>query len=150
MQNGFPDAGGFEVLIAQIINIVNKIIGKDEIAGFLNHLFYNTGFNYTNVRTLFGTIYINTNEITYILYILFLSSTIYLIKLSAIYFKNVYLYMIYFFGCGLCFMGWFDAYVATLTVVEIPVLLLVLLLLCRMFASKGNVKPISTNATEKI
>ena len=147
MQNGFPDSGGFEMLIAQIINIVNKIIGKDEIAGFLNHLFYNTGFNYTNVRTLFGTIYINTNEVTYILYILFLSITIYLIKLSAIYLNNVYVYMVYFFGCGLFFMGWFDSYFATLTVVEIPILSFALLLLCKIFAPNAHVKINPKNAT---
>jgi hypothetical protein len=136
MENGFPDAGEFEMLIAQVINITNKIIGKDEIAGFLNSLFYNTGFNYTNVRTLFGTIFINTNEITFAIYVLFLSTTIYMVKICTIYFSNIYVYLLYFFGCGLFFMGWFDSYFATLSVVEIPVLLLVLMVMCKMCAPK--------------
>lgn len=150
MEYGFPDVGEFDKLIAQMINIVNKIIGKDEIAGFLNPLYYNTGFNYTNVRTLFGTIYINTNKISFALYVLFLSTMMYLTKLATIRFNNIFVYSIFFFGCGLLFMGWFDSYFACLAVVEIPVLCLVLLLLCEMCKPKLTIGQIQDNAVEKI
>ena len=52
MELGYPDAGDFEIVIAQVVNIANAISGSDELIKPLNPLYYHTGFNYTNVRTL--------------------------------------------------------------------------------------------------
>ena len=136
MERGCPDAGGLEMIIAQVINLGKVIVGDSEVINPLNRLFYHTGFNWTNVRTFFGTIFINTNYLTFFVYVLFLSSSIYLLKLATIRFNNVYVYVAYFFECGLLFMGWFDSYFASLSVIEIPILALVLLLIEKISAPK--------------
>ena len=139
MQRGYPDAGGFELLIAQILNIGKSIVGDKEMVSIINPFFYNTGFNLTNVRTLFGTIFINSNYLIFVIYVLFLSCSMYMLKLATIRFNNIFVYVCYFFECGLLFMGWFESYFATLAAVEIPVISLVLLALCRMCAPKTTI-----------
>ena len=137
MERGFPDAGEFDILIVQLINLANQITGSDEILSPLNPLFYNTGFNYTNVRSFFGTIYINTDKITFVVYILFLSTAIYLMKLATIRFNNIYVYTAYFLECGALFMGWFETYFALLPVIEIPIICLLLGLLSKVCEPKS-------------
>lgn len=136
MQMGFPDKGDFEMVIAQLVNIANALSGSDELVNPLNPFYYNTGFNLTNVRTFFGTVLINANYLTFAIFVLFVSSAIYLLKIATIKFNNIYVYTAYFFECGLLFMGWFDSYFASLSVIEIPILSLILLLLCKMCAPK--------------
>lgn len=139
MQKDFPDAGGFELLIAQFINIGRLFTGDSEMLSAINPLFYNTGVNLTNVRTMFGTIFINSSYLTFIVYILTLSSSIYLLKLATLRFNNIFLYAAYFLECGFLFMGWFDSYFYSLSSVEIPLLSLMLMLLCKIFAPKEHV-----------
>lgn len=136
MERGYPDAGEFEMVIAQVVNIGKMISGDENIVNPLNRLFYHTGFNWTNVRTLFGTVFINSSYLTFTVFVLFLSTSIYLLKLATIRFNNVYVYIAYFFECGLLFMGWFDSYFASLSVIEIPIIALVLLLIEKIIASK--------------
>lgn len=139
MQRGYPDAGEFELLIAQILNIGKSIVGDKKMVSIINPFFYNTGFNLTNVRTFFGTIFINSNYLIFVIYVLFLSSSMYMLKLATIRFNNIFVYVCYFFECGLLFMGWFESYFATLAAVEIPVMSLVLMALCRMCAPKTTI-----------
>lgn len=136
MELGYPDAGEFDMVIAQLVNIANALSGSDELVNPLNPFYYNTGFNLTNVRTFFGTVLINANYLTFAIFVLFVSSAIYLLKIATIKFNNIYVYTAYFFECGLLFMGWFDSYFASLSVIEIPILSLILLLLCKMCAPK--------------
>lgn len=123
MERGFPDAGNFEVIWSPIVNIINLIVGEEEIISPVNPLYYNTGLNLTNVRTFFGTLYIYTNFIEYVVYILLSSSLMYLLKLATIRWNNVYVYAAYFFECGLLAMGWFEFYYFHLVVFELPSIL---------------------------
>lgn len=145
MELNFPDAGDFDMLIVQFINIGNLLIGNDEMMTPINPLFYNTGVNWTNVRTFFGTIFLNTDYIVFVVYILFVSSVMYLLKLATIKYNNIYIYVIYFFECSLLFMGWFETYSALLTTIEIPALVLGLWLMDRMCKKKV----VSTNACQE-
>ena len=138
MELGYPDEGDFEIVIAQVVNIANAISGSDELIKPLNPLYYHTGFNYTNVRTFFGTVLINADYVTFAVFVLFVSSAIYLLKVATIRFNNIYVYTAYFFECGLLFMGWFDSYFASLSVIEIPILSLVLMLLCKICEPKQS------------
>lgn len=138
MELGYPDEGDFEIVIAQVVNIANAISGSDELIKPLNPLYYHTGFNYTNVRTFFGTVLINADYVTFAVFVLFVSSAMYLLKVATIRFNNIYVYTAYFFECGLLFMGWFDSYFASLSVIEIPILSLVLMLLCKICEPKQS------------
>ena len=127
----FPDRGEFEMLICPIVNIYNALVGNKEMLSPVNDIYYNTGLNLTNVRTFFGTIYIYTNWFGFVLYVFYLSTVMYLLKLATIRFNNIYVYVIYFFECGLLCMGWFEFYFFHLTVIEFPVLALLLMLLVK-------------------
>lgn len=138
MELGFPDAGEFDMVIAQLVNIAKALSGSDDLIVPLNPYYYNTGFNLTNVRTFFGTVLINADYVTFAVFVLFVSSAIYLLKVATIRFNNIYVYTAYFFECGLLFMGWFDSYFASLSVIEIPILSLVLMLLCKICEPKQS------------
>lgn len=125
MQNGFPDVGGFELLVSQVVNLFNVVTGNDDLIIPLNELYYNTGFNLTNVRSFFGTIYINTGYLSFALLVMFISTCMYLLKIATLKCGNLFMYTIYFFECGLLFMGWFDYYFASLTALELPCIILV-------------------------
>lgn len=131
LENNLPDAswGSFENIIAQIVNLIRSLTGTDELVYPVNPLFYNTGITLTNVRTIFGTLYINSNLVEFTLYILFLSTSVYLIKIAMLRYNNMYCYTIYFFYCALLFMGWFDFYFSGLIIYEFPIIVLLLYLL---------------------
>ena len=126
MQSNFPDAGIFETLWAPILNIANVVVGSDEMISPVNPYYYNSGINMTNVRTFFGTIHIYTTSLQFVVYILLSSTLMYFLKLATIKWKNIYVYVIYFFECGLLAMGWFEFYYFHLVVFELPVMVALL------------------------
>lgn len=136
MIRDFPDRNSFDILITPFINIWNQIIGKEEILSPVNPFYLNTGLDLTNVRTFFGTIYIYTTIPQFIFYVLFFSTLMYLLKLATIKFNNIYVYVIYFFECGLLCMGWFEFYFFHLAMIEVPILTLFLLLIDKIFTRK--------------
>jgi hypothetical protein len=129
MQAGFPDTGSFETLWAPIINIFNAAAGTGDLISPVNPYYYNSGINLTNVRTFFGTVYIYTDTLQFVVYILLSSTLMYFLKLATIKWKNIYVYVIYFFECGLLAMGWFEFYYFHLVVFELPVIVALLWLL---------------------
>lgn len=139
VKRGIPDDGGsFETIIAQFVNLSKAVMGDKELVSPVNPLYYNTGLTLTNVRTFFGTIYINTDLILFTLYVFSISTMMYGLKLLTIKYNNIFIYCIYFFYCSLLFMGWFDLYFSNLTIVEIPIILLLLLGVNTLFRKKEN------------
>ena len=136
MAHGFPDKGDFDILIAPFVNLFNQILGDKEILSPVNPLFFHTGISYTNVRTFFGTIYIYSGESGFVLYVLFASIMMYVLKLCTLVFNNVYIYVIYFFECGLLGMGWFEFYFFHLAMIEVPILTLFLMVLDKFFSMR--------------
>lgn len=128
---GFPDSGSFEMVLAPFINIGNQLIGSDELLSPVNPYYYNSGITLTNVRTLFGTLYIYSNFIQFAAYTLVLSSIMYGLRLVSLKCNSVYLYVVYFFECSLLFMGWFEFYFFHLAAIEIPIVTLLLMLAYR-------------------
>ena len=126
MQLGFPDSGEFEILWAPVINLINVITGSGELVSPINPYYFHSGINLTNVRTFFGTLFIYTNGWQFIWYILLSSTIMYILRLLALKWNNIYMYTIYFFECGLLAMGWFEFYYFHLIVFELPVIVLIL------------------------
>ena len=127
LERGLPDDGGsFEIIIAQLVNLVKTATGDKELVSPINSLFYFSGTSLTNVRTIFGTLYINTNLVSFTMYILILSTIIYTLKLLALKYASIYTYTVYFFYITLLFMGWFDLYFANLTIFESAIIILFL------------------------
>lgn len=132
MIRNYPDASYIDFTLAPFINIGNQITGTDEIISTINPVFHSTGQNMTNVRTFFGTLFIYKNGIQFTVYILFLSTLFYMIRICTIKFNNIYIYGLYFYGCSLLAMGWFDTYFSSLAAIEIPVIFLVLLVISHL------------------
>lgn len=129
VERGIPDDGGsFEMIIAQLVNLAKSATGDKELVSPINTLFFFSGRSLTNVRTIFGTLYINTTAVSFTLYTLILSTIIYSMKLLALKYANIYTYTVYFFYITLLFMGWFDLYFANLTIFESAVMLFFLFL----------------------
>lgn len=127
VQNGIPDDGGsFENIIAQLVNMAKALTGDKDLVYPVNPLYYNTGNTLTNVRTIFGTLYINCNWLTFAIYTMFLSTSMYLLRILMIRYNNIYVCTIYFFFCAMLFMGWFDFYFAGIIVLELPILVTIL------------------------
>lgn len=123
VQLGIPDDGGsFDNIIAQVVNLCKSFTGDKELVYPINPLYYNTGTTLTNVRTIFGTLYINSSWIVFAIYTLFLSTCMYLMKVLMTRRNNIYLSTIYFFFCAMLFMGWFDFYFSGIIVLEFPVI----------------------------
>lgn len=137
---GFPDSGSFEMVLAPFINIGNQLIGSDELLSPVNPYYYNSGITLTNVRTLFGTLYIYSNYAQFAVYTLVLSCIMYGLRLVSLKFNSVFLYVVYFFECSLLFMGWFEFYFFHLAAIEIPIVTLLLMLVYKVLQTPA-VKP---------
>lgn len=126
MEWGFPDRGSFDVIWTPFINIYNQLIGSGEVLSPVNPTFHFTGISLTNVRTVFGTLWIYTTPLQFTIYTLGLSSFCYLLKFLTTRFDNLFTNTIYYYFCALLAMGWFEFYFFHLDVIEIPVMLMLL------------------------
>ncbi len=129
MVAGFPDRGSFQILCSPFINIINVISGSDEIVSPINRLFYYTGINYTNTRSMFGTIAINSNALQFVGITLFISFYSYALKALSVRFNNIYVNVILFYQCALLSMGWFDYYFGQLDSIEVPAMTLMIMVI---------------------
>lgn len=146
MQLGFPDSGDFQTIWTPFINIVNQLNGSGEILSPVNPLFHFTGISLTNVRTLFGTLFIYTNYVQFCLYTMGLSAFCYFMKVVSMKFRNVYTDTVYFYFCGLLAMGWFEFYFFHLDVIEIPAMIVILHLADWIFLGRKFSDPLLETA----
>ena len=129
MQLGFPDRGAFDVIWTPFINIYNQIAGDGEVLSPVNPTFHFTGISLTNVRTVFGTLFIYTNYVQFALYTIGLSAMCYTLKMLTIMFDNLFTNTIFYYFCALLAMGWFEFYFFHLDIIEIPAMLIMLQLI---------------------
>ena len=137
MQMGFPDRGPFTVIWTPFINIINQITGNGEILSPVNPTFHFTGISLTNVRTIFGTLYIYTNHLQFCLYSFGLGFFSYFLKMMTLRYRNIYLNTVFYYFCALLAMGWFEFYFFHLDIIEIPVMVFILYLTDRILVNKN-------------
>ena len=138
MERGFPDRGSFDVIWTPFINLFNQITGRGEILSPVNPTFFFTGISLTNVRTVFGTLYIYTTPLQFALYTLGLSAFCYTLKIFSVRFNNLFTCTTYYYFCALLAMGWFEFYFFHLDIIEIPVMIILLHLMDWLFVKKGK------------
>lgn len=132
------DMGDFEILVAPFVNIYKTIVGDPNLISPVNPLYLHTGINMTNVRTFFGTMYIYCNSFQFIAYTLIVSTYFYSIKLLALHSGNVFIYTILCYYCGLLAMGWFEFYLFHLSILEVPIMILIFMAICKLENSITN------------
>lgn len=150
LQLGLPDnTGDFQNIIAQFVNLFKVATGDKELVYPVNPLYFNPGWALTNVRTIFGTLYINSNWIGFGIYVFVLSSLMYLMRTAMVRFNSIYLNTVYFFFCGMLFMGWFDFYFSGVIVIELPIMLLLLWLFEKvLYKSQEDTENENSNNTD--
>ncbi|RGN50785.1 MULTISPECIES: DUF6337 family protein [unclassified Bacteroides] len=125
---GFPDQRPIDYVLVPFFNIAYSFTGDDFVSP-INPLYLNPGWALTNVRTFFGTLFINTTILQAVIYLLVLSFISYGLNILSILSKNIMISTIYIFICSLLCMGWFEFYFFHLDIIEIPLILLVFLFL---------------------
>ncbi len=119
----------FEFLFQPVVNIFYKIIGESP-KGIISNLLVAIGNEYeTNVKTLFGSIYIYGGWFgglitSFIWGILTYSALVLTLRL-----KSISVFVLYLFILGACFFGWFDVYFNHIAFYEIPLLVIFLFVL---------------------
>ena len=130
IDQNIPDRNEFVHIIAPFHNIYSMLSGG-ELVSSVNPFYWNTGITNTNVRTFFGTLYIYSDTLQFITTTLVISTVIYLIKAIALSTRNIYVYTIHFYYCGLLAMGWFEFYFFHLAIIEGPIVILLLALIAK-------------------
>ena len=119
LELGILEKSNFDILIAHVMNIYNVVVGNEYVQS-INPYFIHNGVNGSNVRSFFGTIYINSNVLQYIIFVLSVSIIVYSLKLWALFSKSIYINIVYFFIGGMLIMGWFDYFFYNLAALEVP------------------------------
>jgi hypothetical protein len=105
----------FDLPVKNVIQkVMTNISGQSDI------------LNMTNVRTFFGTIYLNSGILISIIYVFLISAVIYYFYILSILRKNKWVILFSSFLLGALIMGWFDFYFNTLNFFELPVYILIL------------------------
>ncbi|MCR5395623.1 MAG: oligosaccharide repeat unit polymerase [Bacteroidales bacterium] len=123
LELGAADREDFKYLFSPFINIFNLIIGNSNMLNPIPSKFLNTGLDYTNTRTFFGTLYLHCDAIEFVICTLGYSAFSYVIMCYAKIKGDLYSYLVYFFYAGLFALGWFEFYMWHLYIIEVPVFL---------------------------
>ncbi len=119
MELGILEEPHFGYVVANVQNVFSVITG-DEIISANNEVFINNGLTASNVRTFFGTVYINTDALQFVMMILIYSSFSYAMMLWAQRSNSLFVNMVHFFYMAMLFMGWFDHYYFHILMFEFP------------------------------
>ena len=125
LQQGILETPNFDVLVANVLNLYHVVAGNEYVQA-INPFFIHNGVNGSNVRSFFGTVYINSNILQFVLLTLTVSFVIYFAKLWTIINKTIYVNVFYYFVGGLLIMGWFDYFLYTLPAIEVPAWVLII------------------------
>ena len=78
------------LVIACVINLLKAFTGGGDFVEIINPHFIHNGINGSNVRSFFGTLYVNTSIYEFILLVLFFSALMYVLKLWLMRSKSIY------------------------------------------------------------
>lgn len=145
IQRGILETGNPDMLFAPFFNIVHSITGEEYVSPINPvYLEINTvAALEDNVRTFFGTIYVNCSVGLFSLIVLFWSFFLYLIRILFLRTHSLYIAAIDAWMCALLCMGWFEYYFFHITTFEIPIFILLLMVLNKLAVGKtyGNDNP---------
>ena len=117
-----------EVLFAPFINLVRMFTGEAYVYP-INPNYLEISQNNAlqdNIRTYFGTIYVNCSLGLFSLIVLFWSFVYYLIRMYALRTHSIFILAVDAWTCALLCMGWFDYYFGLVTALEIPIYILLI------------------------
>lgn len=125
MKAGFLELPNPEYIFAPFLNIIYLFTGTELIAP-ISSVYHDSGLSGTNVLTFFGTLFIHLGILGSVLYVLFFSTFIYMLKWYIAVTKCVFFTAIYSWWCSMLFMGWFEFYFWNFSFIEIPIFYLII------------------------
>lgn len=128
LQMGILESPNIDVLLTNVMNIYHAIAGSEYVSA-INPFFIHNGVNQSNVRAFFGTIYINTNALQFVVMVILVSAIHYMVKLWAVKSRSLFVNIVYFFYSGMLIMGWFEIYFYHLQFLEVPMWVFIMYLL---------------------
>lgn len=142
LRRGILETADPDRLFAPFINLVHSITGEAYITPINPHyLQINTETTLDdNVRTYFGTIFVNCSLGLFSLIVLFWGFVVYFIRILTLRTQSVFVAAIDAWFCALLCMGWFEYYFFHVTTFEIPLYILLLMVLNKLSVGKtyGN------------
>lgn len=120
------DAPNAAALFSPFINLWNALTGQATISPTNPHFLVINQHQTlgSNIRTLFGTIYIYGGSIVFVLYTIAMGFICYLSRIISIRSHSLYLVACDAWFCALLAMGWFECYTFHLRTIEVPLILL--------------------------
>ena len=146
IRQGILESAAPEKLFAPFINFAHSLTGEEYISPINpNYLLINQiTARDDNVRTFFGTIYVNCSPVLYALIVLLWGFVLYLVRIWALRSRSIFIAAMDAWFCALLCMGWFEYYFFHITTFEIPVFL------CLMMIGKRMVQSIQQNGNYRI
>ena len=129
-----------DILFAPFINMIHSLTGDAYISPINSHFIEintNTALQ-DNVRTYFGTIYVNCPIWLFGIIVMFWGYVLYLIRILTLRTLSIFIAAIDSWMCALLCMGWFEYYFFHVTTYEIPIYLLLLMVLNKLSFGKQN------------
>ncbi len=124
MQQGVMETTDPHYVLAPFYNVWHILTGQEVVSGY-SHDFLNTGLNYTNVRTFFGTIFVYMGRTGLVWISLVFGLVCYLMFWLWKRYGGVVFLCIYGWIAVVLCMGWFNLYTQLLTTWEVPFWILV-------------------------
>jgi len=138
MHQSLPVGDIPQLLVMPFINIYRLVTGQ-EITGVVSsyHVLIDVkNVVDVNVKTFFGTVYIYGGTVWGLIYIFFLGMLLYLNWVMAAVSRNYWFIVLYALVASPLFLGWFDFYYNQLTMVELPVMVVIILFLTQFKPSR--------------
>lgn len=138
MHQSLPVGDIPQLLVMPFINIYRLVTGQ-EITGVVSsyHVLIDVkNVVDVNVKTFFGTVYIYGGAVWGLIYIFFLGMLLYLNWVLAAVSRNYWFIVLYALLASPLFLGWFDFYYNQLTMVELPVIVIIILFLTQFKPSR--------------
>ena len=111
--------------------MIKAFTGGGDFVEVINPHFIHNGVEGSNVRSFFGTLYINTTIFGFVTLVLIFSSMMSLLKIWLMRSKSIFIALVYFFYAGMLIMGWFEYYFYHLPFLEVPAWIFLLYMLFR-------------------
>ena len=140
IRQGILETADPDKLFAPFINLAHFFTGEEYIVPTNpEYLTINTiTARDDNVRTFFGTIYVNCSPCLFGLIVVLWSFFLYTIRILSLRTRSMYFAAMDAWFCSLLCMGWFEYYFFHVTTYEIPIFLCLIYIIHKLSASKQN------------
>ncbi len=139
LELGILEQPNFDMLISNLLNLFSAATGGEYITPINPHFIHN-GISSSNVRTFFGTIYINSTTFQFVATVIVVSALHYLTLIWLKCSRNFFVAVLYFFWIGMLMFGWFEVFFFHLAFLEVPVWILITYIFVKFTAGESKAR----------